>query len=95
MDRPIFIDKVLGSSFASMREIMEIVKCAPTAHLRAAVHAHLEPRRGRVLKERIEGTARKSSSPAKAGRAILNKLVEAEGYEKFLHQVHGHQALRP
>jgi 2-oxoglutarate dehydrogenase complex dehydrogenase (E1) component-like enzyme len=29
--------------------------------------------------------ARKSPSPAKAVSAILNKLVEAEGFEKFLH----------
>jgi 2-oxoglutarate dehydrogenase E1 component len=54
-------------------------------HLRAAIHAHLRPRTGRWLKERIEGYGKEVQLHPRGPPAILNKLVEAEGFEKFLH----------
>jgi 2-oxoglutarate dehydrogenase E1 component len=54
-------------------------------HLRAAVHAHLRPGTGAWLKERIEGYGKEITFTQMGRRAILNKLVEAEGFEKFLH----------
>ena len=55
-----------------------------------------DPRRRRWIQERIEGTDKEITFTREGKRAILNKLVEAEGFEKFLRrQVHRHQALRP
>ena len=48
------------------------------------------------IQERIEGPDKEIAFTREGKRAILNKLVEAEGFEKFLDlQVHRHQALRP
>ena len=48
------------------------------------------------IQERIEGPTRRSPSRREGKSAILNKLVEAEGFEQFLDvKYHRHQALRP
>ncbi len=85
MDRPIFLDNVLGMEHASMREIVEIVKrtyCGTFAlqymHISDAAQAGW-------LKERIEGYGKEIGFTKEGRKAILNKLVEAEGFEKYLH----------
>ena len=85
MDRPIFIDKVLGLETASMREIIEIVKRTYCGTF-ALQYMHIsDPEQATWLKERIEGYGKEIAFTREGRRAILNKLVEAEGYEKFLH----------
>ena len=85
MDRPIFIDKVLGLELASMREIMEIVKRTYCGTF-ALQYMHISnPEQSAWLKERIEGYGKEIAFTREGRRAILNKLVEAEGFEKFLH----------
>ena len=55
-----------------------------------------DPEQKAWLQERIEGHDKEISFTREGKRAILNKLVEAEGFEKFLHvKYHRHQALRP
>ena len=85
MDRPIFLDNVLGLEIASMRQIVDIVKrtyCGTFAlqymHISNAEEAGW-------LKERIEGFGKEIKFTREGRKAILNKLVEAEGFEKFLH----------
>ena len=85
MDRPIFLDNVLGLEHASMRQIVEIVKrtyCGTFAlqymHISNAAQAGW-------LKERIEGYGKEIGFTKEGRKAILNKLVEAEGFEKYLH----------
>ena len=85
MDRPIFIDQVLGLDFASMREILEIVKRTYCGTF-ALQYMHISnPEEAGWLKERIEGLGKEIGFTREGRRAILNKLVEAEGFEKFLH----------
>ncbi len=85
MDRPIFIDKVLGLDIASMREILEIVKRTYCGTF-ALQYMHISnPSEAAWLKERIEGFGKEIAFTREGRRAILNKLVEAEGFEKFLH----------
>ena len=43
------------------------------------------PDESQWLKERIEGYGKEISFTQKGRKAILNKLIEAEGFEKFLH----------
>ncbi len=86
MDRPIFIDKVLGGlEIASMRQIIEIVKRTYCGTF-ALQYMHISnPEEAGWLKERIEGFGKEIQFTREGRKAILNKLVEAEGFEKFLH----------
>jgi 2-oxoglutarate dehydrogenase E1 component len=85
MDRPIFIDQVLGLDFASMRQIVEIVRRTYCGTF-ALQYMHIsDPEQAGWLKERIEGYGKEIAFTREGRKAILNKLVEAEGYEKFLH----------
>ncbi|MFM2351309.1 MAG: 2-oxoglutarate dehydrogenase component [Pseudomonadota bacterium] len=85
MDRPIFIDMVLGLEMASMRQIVEIVKRTYCGTF-ALQYMHIsDPDQAGWLKERIEGYGKEIAFTREGRKAILNKLVEAEGYEKFLH----------
>jgi 2-oxoglutarate dehydrogenase E1 component len=85
MDRPIFIDNVLGLTHASMRQIVEIVRRTYCGTF-ALQYMHIsDPVQAAWLKERIEGYGKEISFTRQGRRAILNKLVEAEGFEKFLH----------
>ncbi|UWQ08537.1 2-oxoglutarate dehydrogenase E1 component [Aliiroseovarius crassostreae] len=85
MDRPIFIDNVLGLEIASMRQIVEIVKRTYCGTF-ALQYMHIsDPEQAAWLKERIEGFDKEITFTREGRKAILNKLVEAEGFEKFLH----------
>ncbi|MHA7887209.1 2-oxoglutarate dehydrogenase E1 component [Roseicyclus sp.] len=85
MDRPIFIDNVLGLQMASMRQIVEIVKRTYCGTF-ALQYMHIsDPEQASWLKERIEGYGKEIQFTREGRKAILNKLVEAEGFEKFLH----------
>ncbi len=85
MDRPIFIDNVLGLQHASMRQILEIVKRTYCGTF-ALQYMHIsDPEQAGWLKERIEGYGKEIAFTREGRKAILNKLVEAEGFEKFLH----------
>ena len=85
MDRPIFIDMVLGLEVATMRQIIEIVRRTYCGTF-ALQYMHIsDPEQSGWLKERIEGYGKEIQFTREGRKAILNKLVEAEGYEKFLH----------
>ncbi|MEO9781204.1 MAG: 2-oxoglutarate dehydrogenase E1 component [Sedimentitalea sp.] len=85
MDRPIFIDNVLGLQIASMRQIVEIVKRTYCGTF-ALQYMHISnPEEAAWLKERIEGFDKEITFTREGRKAILNKMVEAEGFEKFLH----------
>jgi 2-oxoglutarate dehydrogenase E1 component len=85
MDRPIFIDNVLGLQLASMRQIVEIVKRTYCGTF-ALQYMHIsDPAEAGWLKERIEGLGKEIQFTREGRKAILNKMVEAEGFEKFLH----------
>lgn len=85
MDRPIFLDNVLGLEVASMRQIIDIVRATYCGTF-ALQYMHISnPEEAGWLKERIEGYGKEIRFTREGRRAILNKLVEAEGFEKFLH----------
>ena len=85
MDRPIFIDNVLGLEIASMRQIMEIITRTYCGTF-ALQYMHIsDPEQASWLKERIEGLGKEIAFTREGRKAILNKMVEAEGFEKFLH----------
>ncbi|MGR3760450.1 2-oxoglutarate dehydrogenase E1 component [Roseobacteraceae bacterium NS-SX3] len=85
MDRPVFIDNVLGLQVATMRQIVGIVKRTYCGTF-ALQYMHIsDPEQSAWLKERIEGYDKEIRFTREGRKAILNKMVEAEGFEKFLH----------
>ncbi|MEL6587772.1 MAG: thiamine pyrophosphate-dependent enzyme, partial [Pseudomonadota bacterium] len=85
LDRPIFIDNVLGLEVATLRDIVAILKRTYCGTF-ALQYMHIsDPEQSSWLKERIEGLGKEIQFTQNGRRAILNKLVEAEGFEKYLH----------
>jgi 2-oxoglutarate dehydrogenase E1 component len=83
MNRKIFLDRVLGLEFASMREIVAILQRTYCQTLGVEfLHISNAEQKG-WMQERIEGPDKEISFTREGKRAILNKLVEAEGFEKF------------
>ncbi|MDO5605920.1 MAG: 2-oxoglutarate dehydrogenase E1 component [Paracoccus sp. (in: a-proteobacteria)] len=85
MNRPIFIDNVLGLEIATMREITEIMNRTYCGTFALQFMHISNPEEAAWLKERIEGYGKEIAFTRQGRKAILNKLVEAEGFEKFLH----------
>ena len=83
MDRRIFLDKVLGLEFGSLREILAILQRTYCQTLGVEFMHISNPQQKAWLQERIEGKDKEISFTREGKRAILNKLVEAEGFEKF------------
>jgi len=84
MDRKIFLDKVLGLEFATMREIVAILRRTYCQTLGVEFMHISNPAQKAWIQERIEGKDKEIAFTREGKRAILNKLVEAEGFEKFL-----------
>jgi 2-oxoglutarate dehydrogenase E1 component len=83
LDRPIFLDKVLGLEFGTIRQIVAILRRTYCQTLGVEfLHISNGAQKG-WIQERIEGPDKEISFTREGKRAILNKLVEAEGFEKF------------
>ncbi len=84
LDRKIFLDKVLGLEFATMREIVAILRRTYCETLGVEFMHISDPAQKAWIQERIEGKDKEIAFTREGKRAILNKLIEAEGFEKFL-----------
>jgi 2-oxoglutarate dehydrogenase E1 component len=84
LDRKIFLDHVLGLEFGTMREILAILRRTYCSTLGVEFMHISEPAEKAWIQERIEGPEKHIEFTREGKRAILNKLVEAEGFEKFL-----------
>ena len=83
LDRPIFLDKVLGLEFGTIRQIIAILRRTYCQTLGVEfLHISDGAQKG-WIQERIEGPDKEITFTREGKRAILNKLVEAEGFEKF------------
>src|SRR5690242_13069014 len=82
-DRKIFLDHVLGLEYGTLREIVNI--CERTYCQTLGVEfMHISNAAQKAwIQERIEGPDKEISFTPEGRRAILNKLIEAEGFEKF------------
>src|SRR5436190_18576647 len=83
LDRKIFLDKVLGLEFGTMREIVALLK-RTYCQTMGIEFMHISNAQQKAwIQERIEGADKEIAFTREGKRAILNKLVEAEGFEKF------------
>jgi 2-oxoglutarate dehydrogenase E1 component len=83
-DRRIFIDKVLGLEYATIREMLEVLKRTYCSTLGVEFMHISDPREKAWIQERIEGQDKGVAFTASGKKAILQKLVEAEGFEQFI-----------
>jgi 2-oxoglutarate dehydrogenase E1 component len=83
LDRPIFIDKVLGLETATIREILKILRRTYCRHVGVEFMHITAPAQKSWIQERIEGRDKDIAFTPEGKRAILNKLIEAEIFEKF------------
>ncbi len=84
LDRPIFIDNVLGLEFASVRQMVEILRRTYCSTLGIEFLHISEQDQKSWLQERIEGPDKGVTFTREGKRAIVRKLIETEGFEKFL-----------
>ena len=88
LDRPIYLDGVLGLDTGTIREVMAILKRTYCGNIGIQFMHIAEPEEKSWLQQRFEGAdAFEKNGFTKEGKiAILNKLIEAEGFERFLHK---------
>jgi 2-oxoglutarate dehydrogenase E1 component len=84
LDRKIFIDNVLGMEFATIREMVAVLQRTYCGTVGIEFMHISDPEQKAWLQERIEGPDKEIAFTKEGKKAILNKLVEAEGFEKFL-----------
>lgn len=83
-DRKIFIDFVLGLEYATIREMLAILRRTYCSTLGWEFMHISTPAEKSWIQARIEGPDKEIAFTREGKRAILNKLVEAEGFEKFI-----------
>jgi 2-oxoglutarate dehydrogenase E1 component len=83
LDRPIFIDKVLGLEIATVRDILKILRRTYCRQVGVEFMHITSPAQKSWIQERIEGRDKDINFTNEGKRAILNKLMEAETFERF------------
>jgi 2-oxoglutarate dehydrogenase E1 component len=83
-NRPIFMDGVLGLKTATINEIIEILRRTYCSNLGVEFMHINDPEEKAWLQRKIEGRDKEIHFTDKGKIAILNKLIEAEHFEKFL-----------
>ena len=83
-DRPIFIDHVLGLEYATIREMLAILKRTYCSTLGVEFMHISDPAEKAWVQERIEGPDKGIEFSTRGKIAILQKLIEAEGFEQFI-----------
>jgi len=85
LDRPIFIDNVLGLETATLREILAVLKETYCGNIGVEFIHMQDPEAKAWVQRRIESIQNRTEFTLKGKRAILERLTETEGFEKFLH----------
>ena len=83
--KKIFLDGVLGIQSASLQEILSIAKETYCRNIGFEFMHMSDPDERTWIRDRIEGKEKSIKFTLNGKKAILNKLVESEGFEKFLH----------
>jgi 2-oxoglutarate dehydrogenase E1 component len=84
LDRPIFVDRYLGLETATIRQILRILRRTYCRKIGVQFMHITSPLQKAWIQERIEGEGKDVSFTIEGKKAILNKLIEAEAFEKFV-----------
>ena len=84
LDRPIFFGGALGMERGTIRELVTILRANYCGNV-GVEYMHInDVEERRFIQERIEGRDKEIQFTPLGKKAILNKLIEAEQFEKFL-----------
>jgi 2-oxoglutarate dehydrogenase E1 component len=86
LDRPIFIDGVLGLQTATANEMLAILKRTYCGTFALEFMHITDPAEKTWLQERIEGPDKHIAFTPEGKRSILKKIIEGECFEKFVHK---------
>ena len=84
-NKKIFLDNVLGLKYATVDEILEILKRTYCSKVGVEFMHMEDPEEKSWVQERIEGKEKEISFTPEGKKAMLNRVLEAEGFEKYLH----------
>ena len=83
-DRQIFLDGVLGIQYGNLNQILKILKKTYCSTIGYEFMHMSDPDEKAWIRNRIEGPEKDISFTDNGKKAILNKIIEAEGFEKYL-----------
>jgi 2-oxoglutarate dehydrogenase E1 component len=83
LDKPIFIDNVLGLETATLREIVAILRASYCGPIGVEFMHIQDPGQKSWIQRRIEGAPWNSFLSKDEKRTVLQHLTEAEGFEAF------------
>ncbi|MBF33192.1 MAG: 2-oxoglutarate dehydrogenase E1 component [Hyphomonadaceae bacterium] len=86
MDRSIYIDGYLGLDYATIPEMVDILRRTYCSTVGIEFQHISSPEEKAWLQERIEGPDKGVAFTPEGKKAILAKLIEAETFERFLHR---------
>ena len=84
-NRKIFLDGVLGLQYGDLNQILEILKKTYSSNIGYEFMHMGDPEEKAWFRNRIEGPEKNISFTTNGKKAILNKIIQAEGFEKYLH----------
>ena len=84
-ERKIFLDGVLGLQYADLNQILKILKKTYCSNIGYEFMHMGDPEEKAWIRDRIEGPEKNITFTENGKKAILNKMVQAEGFEKYLH----------
>ncbi len=83
LDHPVYINGVLGLETATPRRMVELLKRTYCGRIGYEFMHIIDPQEKDWLQRRIEGPDKEIRFTPEGKRSILNKLIEAETFEKF------------
>tara|TARA_B100001057_G_scaffold224359_1_gene224662 strand:+ start:834 stop:3722 length:2889 start_codon:yes stop_codon:yes gene_type:complete len=83
-NRKIFLDGVLGIQYGNLNEILKILKKTYCSTIGYEFMHMSDPEEKAWVRNRIEGPEKNIAFTDNGKKAILNKIIEAEGFEKYL-----------
>ena len=84
-NRKIFLDGVLGLQYADLNQILQILKKTYCSTIGYEFMHMGDPEEKAWIRNRIEGPEKEIFFTENGKKAILNKIIQAEGFEKYLH----------
>ncbi|MEA3001453.1 MAG: 2-oxoglutarate dehydrogenase component, partial [Sphingomonadales bacterium] len=84
LDRPVYIGGVLGLEWATIRELVEVLRANYCGKVGLEYMYINEVEERRFLQERMEGKDAEIRFTPEGKQAILSKVIEAEQWEHFL-----------
>ncbi|QKS01606.1 2-oxoglutarate dehydrogenase E1 component [Sphingomonas sp. CL5.1] len=84
LDRPVYLGGTLGLQWATVREIVAILRANYCGNVGLEYMHIADVEERRFLQDRMEGKDKAIQFTSDGKKAILNKVIEAEQWERFL-----------